>query len=77
MDKEQKIVIKEQTIRLDQFLKWASVVGTGGEAKMLIQEGKIKVNGERETRRGRILEEGDRISLFDKRILILISRRGE
>ena len=71
MSREQKILIKGESIRLDQFLKWSTVVGTGGEAKILIQQGKIRVNGEKETRRGRILKEGDRISLPDQRVLIV------
>ncbi|PSB14992.1 RNA-binding protein [filamentous cyanobacterium CCP1] len=54
----------DNTIRLDQFLKWAGVAQTGGEAKVLIQFGEVEVNGEVETRRGRKLVEGDRVS-FD------------
>jgi ribosome-associated protein len=50
------------TIKLDQFLKWVGAVQTGGEAKLLIQAGKVKVNDEIETRRGRKLVEGDRVS---------------
>jgi len=40
---------------LDQFLKLRSIVETGGQAKMLIQDGQVKVNGEVETRRRRKL----------------------
>ena len=50
-----------ETIKLDQFLKWVGVAQTGGEAKLLIQEGQVTVNGEIEFRRGRKLLEGDRI----------------
>lgn len=50
------------TIKLDQFLKLMGVVGTGGQAKLLIQAGEIWVNGEVETRRGRKLVVGDRVS---------------
>nr|WP_231734033.1 RNA-binding S4 domain-containing protein [Calycomorphotria hydatis] len=49
----------EESIRLDQFLKLAAIVGTGGQAKMLIQDGQILVNGEVETRRRRKLVPGD------------------
>ncbi|MCA9207429.1 MAG: RNA-binding S4 domain-containing protein, partial [Planctomycetales bacterium] len=42
-----------ETIRLDQFIKLSGVVGTGGQAKVLIQAGYVKVNGEVETRRSR------------------------
>ncbi len=44
---------------LGQALKASNVVGSGGEAKVLIQGGEVRVNGEVETRRGRRLEEGD------------------
>lgn len=50
-------------IKLDQFLKWQGVVQTGGEAKLAIQEGEVLVNGEIETRRGRKLVSGDRVSV--------------
>tara|TARA_Y100000589_G_scaffold327529_1_gene369524 strand:- start:463 stop:666 length:204 start_codon:yes stop_codon:yes gene_type:complete len=46
-------------IRLDQFLKLADVVQSGGEAKVLIQSGEVSVNGEIETRRKRKLRPGD------------------
>ena len=44
---------------LGQALKASNVVGSGGEAKVLIQGGEVRVNGELETRRGRKLEKGD------------------
>jgi len=47
------------SIHLDQFLKANGLVGTGGQAKLLIQDGQILVNGEVETRRRRQLHEGD------------------
>ncbi len=46
-------------IRLDHFLKLCGLVGTGGQAKLLVQGGEILVNGEVETRRRRKLREGD------------------
>jgi ribosome-associated protein len=49
-------------IKLDQFLKLVGVVQTGGQAKLLIQAGEVTVNGAVETRRGRKLVEGDRVS---------------
>ncbi len=44
---------------LGQVLKASNVVGSGGEAKVMIQGGEVRVNGEVETRRGRKLEKGD------------------
>lgn len=59
-----------EAIKLDQFLKWIGTVQTGGEAKMLIQNGEIKVNGKVETRRGRKLAEGDRVSVAGQTIVV-------
>jgi ribosome-associated protein YbcJ (S4-like RNA binding protein) len=53
-------------IRLDQFLKWAGIVGTGGMAKAIIQEGEVKVNGNSETRRGKKLHNGDLVQVFNQ-----------
>jgi ribosome-associated protein len=52
-----------QTIKLDQFLKWVGVASTGGEAKLMIQDGDVTVNGIIETRRGRKLVAGDLVSV--------------
>lgn len=51
----------DQTIKLDQFLKWAGAAQTGGEAKLMIQGGEVIVNGTTETRRARKLVEGDSV----------------
>ncbi|MBF2050664.1 RNA-binding S4 domain-containing protein [Leptolyngbya sp. 7M] len=58
------------SIKLDQFLKWVGVVQTGGEAKLLIQQGQVSVNGAVETRRGRKLVEGDRVAVFGERFVV-------
>jgi ribosome-associated protein len=50
-------------IKLSQFLKWQNLVQTGGEAKIVIQEGEVLVNDELETRRGRKLRNGDRVTI--------------
>ncbi|WP_413403055.1 MULTISPECIES: RNA-binding S4 domain-containing protein [unclassified Synechococcus] len=50
-------------MRLDQFLKWQGWVGTGGEAKMLIQGGQVRVNDSVVTQRGRQLKLGDRVDV--------------
>ena len=49
-------------LRLGQFLKLADMVGSGGEAKIVIQEGAVEVNGQVETRRGRHLQRQDRVT---------------
>lgn len=60
--------MQEDTIKLDQFLKFQGVVQTGGQAKMLIQAGEVKVNGAVETRRGRKLVKGDRVMTLGETI---------
>ncbi len=54
-----------QYIELQQFLKLSRLVGSGGEAKHLIQGGEVKVNGATETRRRRKLYVGDTVEVFD------------
>jgi ribosome-associated protein len=53
---------------LGQALKAADLVGSGGEAKVLIQSGEVLVNGDVETRRGRKLFPGDVIEVGDERL---------
>ncbi|MEC0243889.1 S4 domain-containing protein YaaA [Paenibacillus dokdonensis] len=60
-----EIVIHSEYIKLDQFLKLANCVSTGGMAKALLQEGQVLVNGEPEERRGRKLYPGDQIKVED------------
>lgn len=57
-------------IKLDQFLKLADVVQSGGEAKHLIRSGVIQVNGAEETRRGRKLRHGDIVTVGDEEYVI-------
>jgi ribosome-associated protein len=57
-------------ITLGQALKAANLVGSGGEAKVLVQAGEVLVNGEVETRRGRQLEEGDVVEVGEERLEI-------
>ncbi len=55
-------------ITLGQALKAASIAGTGGEAKVLVQTGEVTVNGEVEKRRGRKLREGDIVEVGEERL---------
>ena len=57
-----QVQIKGDTIRLGQLLKVAGVADSGGEAKALIADGQVSVNGEVETRRGRQLHAGDELT---------------
>ena len=61
----EKILINTEFIKLDSLLKFAALVGTGGEAKVVISEGMVKVNGEVCTMRGKKIYPGDRVD-FDR-----------
>lgn len=52
-----------KTITLSQFLKFIGIADTGGQAKMMIQSGEVLVNGMVDTRRGRQLVTGDRVTV--------------
>ncbi|MDD5953390.1 MAG: RNA-binding S4 domain-containing protein [Oscillospiraceae bacterium] len=58
-----QIGIDTEFIRLDALLKLAGAVGTGGQSKLLIQDGQVKVNGEVCTMRGKKMRPGDRAEL--------------
>lgn len=65
-----EIKIKTSTIQLDQFLKWANLVASGGEAKQLIQGGQVSVNGKVETRRSVKVSPGDQIEINKEKFII-------
>ncbi|NLL42473.1 MAG: RNA-binding S4 domain-containing protein [Firmicutes bacterium] len=58
-----EVEINTDSIQLDQFLKWTNAVGSGGEAKILIQSGQVLVNGQVETRRSVKLIPGSVVEL--------------
>ena len=57
---QKTVSITTEFIKLEALLKLANLVGTGGEAKMLIQDGQASVNGEVCTMRGKKMRPGDR-----------------
>ena len=61
----EKILIKTETINLDQLLKWASIVVSGGIVKFMIEDQLIKVNGEVVTQRRKKIYPGDIIEIID------------
>ena len=61
----EKIAIETEYIKLDALMKFAALVGTGGEAKLAIADGLVKVNGEVCTMRGKKIRPGDTVS-FDR-----------
>ena len=64
------ITITTEYIKLQDLLKLAGVVYTGGEAKVLIQEGAVTVNGEVCTQRGKKLRPGDAVRLGDAALTV-------
>ena len=65
-----EFTLEGEYIQLDKLLKAAGLVGTGGEAKLLVQDGHVLVDGEVETRRGRKLRPGQSVELDGQRIEI-------
>jgi ribosome-associated protein len=65
VSQEREIRIRGEMIRLGQLLKLADLVDSGGEARELLEDEEVLVNGERETRRGRQLHPGDVVALTD------------
>ncbi len=66
----QVIKLREEYIKLGQALKAAGLVESGVDAKFVIQDGLVKVNGSVETQRGKKLVAGDKVSFDGEEILI-------
>lgn len=64
------VPIRDGSIRLGQFLKLADLVDTGADAKGVLAEGLVRVNGDVETRRGRQLVAGDVVELAGRRVRV-------
>lgn len=60
--------ISTEFIRLEQFLKLCDIASTGGQAKQMILDGQVMVNGEPELRRGRKLYPGDTVTVEGKKL---------
>ncbi len=67
----EKISIKEEFIRLDSAMKLANLVVTGGHAKIVIQNGEVKVNNEVCKMRGKKLYKGDKVEFEGKGFTII------
>ena len=66
----EKVIIRDDFIKLGQAMKLAGMVGSGVDAKMLIQDGPVEVNGEVEYQRGKKLHEGDVITFNGESVQI-------
>jgi ribosome-associated protein len=61
----QDVPVRGDDIRLGQFIKLANLVDSGGAAKEAVAAGRVTVNGEADTRRGRHLHSGDEVAVLD------------
>ena len=68
--KKETVTISTEFIKLDALLKFAGLVNSGGEAKTLIQEGDVLVNGQVCTMRGKKLRPGDTVTLGEETVRI-------
>lgn len=66
-----EITINSEIIKLDQFLKYAEIASTGGEAKTLIMDGEIKINNTVEFARGKKLHAGDIVEFQKKQFKVV------
>ncbi|MFZ5640222.1 MAG: RNA-binding S4 domain-containing protein [Bacillota bacterium] len=69
----EEVRIETASIKLDQFLKWADITSTGGEAKIMITSGLVRVNGQVEGRRGKNLVPGDIVNVEGRGSFVIIS----
>ncbi|TJX66457.1 S4 domain-containing protein YaaA [Soehngenia saccharolytica] len=67
----EKINIQTEYIKLEQLLKLAGITQTGGEAKLMIKDGLVKVNGEVCTQRGKKLRTDDKIEVNGKTYVVV------
>ena len=66
----EKIAIQTEFIKLDALLKYAALVGTGGEAKLAVADGLVTVNGEVCTMRGKKIYPGDTVRFAQAELLV-------
>ena len=73
----EKIAIKTEFIKLDQLLKFSGVADIGSEAKQMVLDGIVKVNGEGCTMRGKKIRPGDLVEITGEDIIIRLEVVGE
>jgi ribosome-associated protein len=67
---ERVVPLRDDSIKLGQFLKLSDLVDTGADAKGLLAQGLVRVNGDVETRRGRQLVAGDVVECAGRRVVV-------
>jgi ribosome-associated protein len=71
MSEPREVAIRDESIRLGQFLKLADLIDNGADAKPLLMDGAVEVNGEMETRRGRQLAKGDVVTVGGESVRVV------
>ncbi|GAA4359353.1 RNA-binding S4 domain-containing protein [Kangiella marina] len=66
------IIINKEPVELFKILKFEGIVGSGGEAKLVISEGLVKVNGEVETQKRKKIVSGDVIEFMDEQYKVTL-----
>lgn len=67
------IAVRDDGIRLGQFLKLSGLADTGADARVLLDLGEVEVNGEAESRRGRQLRPGDVVAVGDEQVRVSLA----
>lgn len=65
-----EVSVRDDGIRLGQFMKLAGLADTGADARVLLDLGEVEVNGEPESRRGRQLQPGDVVAVGTEQVLV-------
>jgi ribosome-associated protein len=65
------VPISDDMIRLGQFLKLANLIDSGSDARILLEDGSVRVNGESERRRGRQLHRGDVVTVQGHQVRVV------
>jgi len=73
----QDVIINREPVELYKVLKFEGLVGTGGEAKMVVAEGLVKVNGELEMRKRCKLKAGDVVEFNGESLRLVFDQNGE
>ena len=68
----EEIKLETDYIKLDQFLKLCGIAQTGGQAKMMVADGLVKVNGEVSRQRGKKIRKDDKIEVDEEHLFIVI-----
>jgi ribosome-associated protein len=69
---QRQVTVRAEPIELAQFLKFGGLAATGGEAKQLISDGKVQLNGTIERQKGKKLRAGDQVTLGEHTIVVYV-----